>query len=196
MNPCAEQDKRFQYLNNPLLREKMVWLKSLCSSVRTIADFGCWRGEEPLALCWTLDPTEVVVVEIKQEHVAALQKNVDAFAQRGLLGSCVITVLLADMACVDLPGQHFDLAYCQEVLYDVYLQSERKLRSAIDKMIEVVRPGGYVVAVEEKIGTNGSGLTGPMDMDPWFQSSKVAPLHRLACPCAPKWSYCYQRVSL
>ena len=113
------------------------------------------------------------------------------------------------MTSVQLCGDYYDLAYCNEVLYSVFEESEQKLQVAVDKMISVVRPGGWVVAVETKIGAEiqeveiplpggPSGqqivrhipVSDPIDISPLFESARLV---KVSLDDAPEWSYCYRK---
>jgi SAM-dependent methyltransferase len=164
--------------------------------VSSIVDFGCWRGEEPFVLLWTLNAKEVMVVEINENHLVKLQEKIEMFSHLGLLEGCSVTFVQGDMTSIQLRSDCYDLAYCEEVLYDVFTESEQKLRMAIDKMISVVKPGGWVVAVENQvgIGTGEWNIAEPKNISSYFESYQLARLERVKLPGAPLWSYCYKKA--
>jgi hypothetical protein len=209
MRDAPSQANLFRHLNNPSLEHELAWLRPLRSSVSRIANFGCWKGDEPFALLGTLGAIEVTVIEIDKNYLANLEKKIADFSEARLLDRCSITPVLGDMTSVQLRGDYYDLAYCDEVLYSVFEESEQNLQVAIDKMISVVRSGGWIIAVETKIGAEVqevenqllSALSGqkivqhipvsdPIDISPLFEA---AGLVKINLDGAPKWSYCYMK---
>ena len=103
------------------LRKQHSWLANLPSKIEYIANFGCWSGGEPFSLIWTLDAKEVMVVEIEQKNLKELFKEHDIVRSRypESLQERTIKTVCRDMTkpLPELPNQHYDLAYCENVLY-------------------------------------------------------------------------------
>ena len=58
------------------LQQRFEPLAVLKPVVSRVVNFGCWPnggGLEPFALIWTLDASEVVVVEMKDEYIRLAQ---------------------------------------------------------------------------------------------------------------------------
>jgi hypothetical protein len=78
----------------------------------------------------------------------------------------------------ELPIDCFDLAYCSGVLY--FLRSDvGKLQAAVNTMARVVKPGGWVIANEDK------GLEGR------FNEAGLEKVQSLAN--IPEYTYCYRK---
>lgn len=139
------------------LRRHHLWLENLPSRVERIVNFGCWYGEEPFALMWTLDATEVIVVEIDEGNIGELREQIDIVNIRypESLQNRIVNYVCRDMtnSIPELLDQYFDLAYCEDVLYSLPLQGgSQALERGILQMIRVVKPNGYIIAVEPKFG--------------------------------------------
>ncbi len=141
--------------------------------VERIANFGCWcevddfwednpvfsGGVEPFNLLWVFDASEIVVLDKEAQHIKAFQRKLAAWQQanpESLWGRSISTIV-ADMTSPtipDLPTEYFDLAYCFNVLY--YMNAggsdNEQVNAAISTMKRAVRPGGYVLVVEPKMG--------------------------------------------
>jgi SAM-dependent methyltransferase len=198
----------FDSLTTVGLREHHSFLKNLPTRVERIANFGCWSGDEPFALLWTLDSNEVTVVEIKQEHIRTLEEERDIISHRypqSLYGRKV-NVLCRDMSeeISELSNQYFDLAYCEDVLYNLQ-ERPSALKSALSQMIRIIKPGGYIVVVEPKFGVEfewredkfmGTSistpypLNGPKDMSYLFKSKNLTKVNLSGCHA---FTYCYQK---
>ena len=193
-------------------REHYAWLSQLPSPVNTIANFGCWSGAEPFALMWTLNAREVVVIEIEDDYLTTLADEIERIRrmQPGSLADRKIHPLCRNM-CIrirDLPDDAFDLAFCENVLYTLPLQEpSADVAAAIHQMIRVVKPGGFIVAVEPKFGaifeTRRFDLAGipiaisipasePEDMSARFASDS---LERIQVADAPHYAFCFQKTN-
>jgi SAM-dependent methyltransferase len=209
----------FKELRTVGLKDRFEWLAQLSKSVDSLASFGCW-SVEPFALIWTLDAAEAKVVELREEHLAKPREELERLKQSSLvtnnpLFGCLdgrsIEFIVGDMTTeIDkLPSNHFDLAYCEDVLYQIQLQSEdlTRVQSAINEMTRVVKPGKWVIAVEPKIGAEVEEVTNeflsqlsgrkitqhivrsePINISPMFKA-----LDRQDLCDAPDWSYCYRK---
>ena len=145
-----------QYLGQEL-QQKFQPLAVLKPAVSRIVNFGCWPnggGFEPCALIWTLDASEVVVVEKKDECVRLAQEKVEGLRKRipDCFESRLIRFLPRDMTnpIPELSQDYFDLSYCERVLLQVYQEhGEQGLTKAIAQTVRAVRPGGWVIACEQ-----------------------------------------------
>jgi SAM-dependent methyltransferase len=198
----------------PNWKKRFEWLAPLSALVESIANFGCSLGsDEPFLLMWTLDATEVKVIEKEKEHVNAAKEELENLRTENpgcLEGRCVKFVI-ADMLSTteaELPSNYFDLAYCDEVLY--YMEPDcQKVQDAINVMARVVKPGGWIIAVESKIGAEFKEVTDdfesklfgrkinkpvrvsdPKNISPLFEA---AGLVRCSLEDAPEYSYCYRK---
>jgi SAM-dependent methyltransferase len=200
----------FDSLTTVGLLKHHSWLANLPSRVERIANFGCWSGSEPFALMWILDATEVMVVEIEEKFIGELREQIEIVSHRypESLQGRAINYVCRDMtgALPKLPDRHFDLAYCEDVLYTLPIQRDSgALERGILQMIRVVKPNGFVIAVEPKFGaefqTQKSEILGidislpvpitePKDMSDLFSSKG---LRKLEIPGCPPYTYCYQK---
>ena len=186
----------------------LSWLGQL-RPLESIANYGCW-SDEPFALMWTLDATEIKVIELKEENLYHPREILKTLNEE-IEGRCV-EFILADMS--EMPGElqskegklpcdHFDLAYCEDVLYNMLLpglsnvqnladgtvrlvqpEDAPKAQSAVKEMARVAKPGGWVIAVEPKLGSRG------IDISPLFEKADLD-MDRL--DGAPDHSYCYRK---
>ena len=209
----------FQELHTAGLKERFKWLAQLSTSVDSLVSFGCWSSE-PFALIWTLDAVEAKVVELREKHLTKPKEELERLKQSNLvtnhpLFGCIdgrsLEFIVEDMTTeIDrLPSNHFDLVYCEDVLYQIQLQSGdlTKVQGAINEMARVVRPGKWVIAVEPKIGAEVEEVTNeflsrlsgrevtqhmvrsePIDISSLFEA-----LDREDLCDAPDWSYCYRK---
>jgi SAM-dependent methyltransferase len=181
--------------------------------VESIVNFGCCSSE-PFLLLWALDAVEIVVVEKEAGHLTGPKEDLKALnkVSSNCLGGRPVEFIVADMSTrvTSLPSDRFDLAYCRDVLYDIYTESDlQRVQSAISEMARVVKPGRWVIAVEPKIGVEfeevaddlSSRLSGhkmtrhfpvsaPKDISSLFEA---AGLDRDSLYGAPDWSYCYKK---
>lgn len=204
------QRRWFRYLHTAGVHSRLGWLGSLSDAIESIVSFGCWRGSEPFALLWILDAGEVSVVEKQVCHIKVAgdkrrwleQKDADSLAGRS------VSLIVSDVARPGLPSEQFDLAFCRNVLYQVERQSGMaRVQTAISEMTRVVKPGGWVIAVEGKIGVEfkeeidevWSAISGsefswkkptgqPEDISGLFEA---AGLTASEVPGSPRSSYCY-----
>ena len=210
----------FQHLQTGNLKDCLRWLTPLSTQVDTIVSFGCCSSE-PFALMWTLDAVEVKVVELNEDHLARARAELETLRRLSVVNThrafgCMeghsIQFILGDMTRMDrLPSDHFDLAYCEDVLYDIHRHSGdlATVQSAVNEMTRVVKPGGWVIAVEPMIGMQEQELANdflgrlsgrpmphivpagePIDISPLFEA---AGLVKVSLDGAPKWSYCYNK---
>lgn len=161
-------------------RWKTDWLLNLSLDFTSVVNFGCSIGYETLSLLWLLDAQEAVGVDKEQSSIDQARSMVRSFLEdieairRTLyyateipegLRSQVDTLLdecgkrvppsfvVADMTNrTDLPTDHFDLAYCERVLYHIACGDAKSVMSdvlfAVEEMARVTKPGGLIVAIE------------------------------------------------
>jgi SAM-dependent methyltransferase len=78
----------------------------------------------------------------------------------------------------ELAANCFDLAYCSGVLY--FMRSDTgKLQASVNTMARVVRPGGWVIANEDK------------GLDKQFEEAGLEKAEGL--DNAPEYAYCYRK---
>lgn len=142
------------------LQQKFQPLAVLKPEINRIVNFGYWHRDdgidsnEPYALVWTLDASEVVVVEKDKKCVQAGQEIMEGLRKR--VPACFklhsIRFLLGDMTnpIPELRQNYFDVSYCERVLLQIYDEhSKQGLTKAIAQIVRVVRPGGWVIACEQ-----------------------------------------------
>ena len=136
--------------------QRFIWLRQLGMPLARIADFGCFGSDEPFALLWALDADEVVVVEKCVDNLTEPKQRLETLQKTNpaCMEGRTIEFVTADMSTeiTRLPTSYFDLAYCKEVLYNLYEPDRQKLRNAISQMARITKPGGFVVALECQIG--------------------------------------------
>jgi SAM-dependent methyltransferase len=202
------QESWFDSLTVAGLRQYYSWLRNLPSPVGRIANFGCWSGSEPFALMWTLDAKEVMVVEIDDQFIKTLNEQTEIVTIRypESLQDRVVNHVCRDMTnhLPELADGYFDLAYCEDVLYTLPLRDgSEALERGILQMIRVVKPNGFIIAVEPKFGAEFETrkvlgvdmhvpirISEPKDMSSLFSSKG---LRKLDIPSCPPYTYCYQR---
>ena len=191
-------------------KEHYSWLANLPIKVESIANFGCWSGSEPFALLWTLDAREIVVIEMEGKFIESLDEQLEILSSlrpESLRGREIQT-LSRDMKTPipELADRRYDLAFCEDVLYSLAIQGGAKaVESGIRQMTRVVKPNGFVVAVEPKFGvefetqrSDALGIdipvpipaTDPVDMSGFFSIEGFTNVEILNCP---PYTYSYQR---
>lgn len=201
------QESWFDYLKMPPifgLREDYSWLGNLPSKIERIANFGCYSYVEPFKLIWTLDAKEIMVVDIDERNIEGLHNKEDIIKQHipESLQNRKINGVCGDMTTplLELPDQYYDLAYCEDVLYT--LQNIDALERGILQMIRVVKPNGFIIAVESKFGVQFETwklgkpifppvpISEPKDMSTLFSSKR---LKKVEISCCPPYTYCYKK---
>jgi SAM-dependent methyltransferase len=194
----------FEQLETTEILEHYTWLQSLSNEVDRIINFGCWTGKEPFALLWTLDASEISVVDKNSSHLANLETVKHDINTSSMQGRYIHPSITGDMTqeINEIKANDYDLSYCEEVLYQVYLEGEEKFKAAIRQMIRVVKPGGYIVAVENKVGAvEYDPNTGqhykvtnrqPIDLTSYFESEGMQSISITNCP--PN-AYCFKKPS-
>jgi len=193
-------------------QDQHAWLATLPSPIERIANFGCLSGSEPFALLWTLNAKEVTVIDIEAKFLQEIDAQTSVLQARcpESLRGRVINQLCRDMTTYipELRDDSFDLAYCSNVLYALPLQGDpQALDRGVDQMVRILKPGGFLIAVEPKFGAQfqtrdlgfaGIQITVPIpiseatDMAPVFASN---PLLRYVLPSSPPNSYCYRKLT-
>lgn len=212
----------FDLLQGAAKKQHYDWLAQLSPLVDKVANFGCFNSSESFLLLWILDASEVVVAEKEAKNITQTRDQLTSLQQLSqsepsdyfgcLDGRFVEFVSPADMTrgVVELASGRYDLAYCDDVLYQIDIHSGRqKVHNAILEMKRVVKPGGWVIAVEDKIGAQireipneplsmlsrhaimcPMRVSDPDDISPLFEA---AGLSRVGLNGAPEWSYCYKK---
>lgn len=95
----------------------------------------------------------------------------------------------------ELQSGYFDLAYCKKVLYHVWCdQGQTDVESAVHEMARVVRPGGWVVAVEPLSSSPNNGVT--LDFGQFFERAgliRITDMNVEIDSLADVCSYLYER---
>lgn len=216
MEKTSPQVARWQVASSmgACLRYEYEWLKPLRSCVDSIVDFGCWATgngtcSEPYALLWTLEATRIVVIDKEPEHIRNAQEWLENVRKRHpYFEDYNLEFMAGDMTeeMDALDEGAFDLSYCKDVLYNMHPNS-KELQDSINMMARVVKPDGWVIAVEQKMGreherapSNIPGLevcrpipeSRPVDISHLFEAAR---LDRVSLDSAPDWSYCYKKPS-
>lgn len=143
------------------------WLPKLGITAQRIVDFGCWvtrnpfgysGGIEQFGLLWTLDASELTVVDIDKQQLEIFREwasKIKASNPECFQGRTIKTVV-ADIAqpIAQLPSDYFDFAYCENTLYNLKIDQPdyAKVEAAIREMVRVVSPNGHLWVYESKMG--------------------------------------------
>jgi SAM-dependent methyltransferase len=129
-----------------------------------------------------LEATNAVVVDKEAEYIRNAQswfrKTQAQYPE--LIGAYDLRFVVSDMtrATNELPVNRFDLAFCSGVLY--YMRSEiGQLQAAVSTMARVVKPGGWVIANEDR------------GLDRRFEEAGLERVQSLSD--APEYAYCYRK---
>jgi SAM-dependent methyltransferase len=186
------------------LEQHFNWLSQLNPHIRKIANFGC-ISSEPFALMFTLDANEIKVIEMEENHLTNVKEELEYLRRRtgSYFNERAVDFIVADMTTTiqDLPSDYFDLSYCENVLYYMFSDSS-KLQLAINELARVVKPDGWIIAVEPKAGAKFEmqqvplfgdipvQMSDPVDISSFFDA---VGLLRENLSEAPDWSYCYKK---
>jgi SAM-dependent methyltransferase len=142
---------------------------------------GC---REPYALLRILEATSAVVVDKEAEYIrnarSWFRKTQAQYPE--LFGAYELRFVVSDMTreADELAANCFDLAYCSGVLY--FMRSDAgKLQAAVNTMARVVKPGGWVIANEDK------------GLDRYFEKAGLRWSKWLDNP--PESAYCYRKLT-
>jgi SAM-dependent methyltransferase len=181
-------------------RPNAEWLATLLPISPVVADFGCSVGHETLALALFLEPAEIVGIDVDPEAIRQaqdtarnLRDSIDAAdrllpyirsSRGGSYRSIVEFVaflkarpmpqfLTADVSKrTPLSRDHFDLAYCERVLYCLACAhddpSPNAVSPALAEMFRVIKPGGLFVGIEP-ISCSPQSLA-TLDLGPTIES--------------------------
>jgi len=153
MGKQAVDPEWFGELTKVNAREHFKWLLPLRGSVDCAANFGA-HSSDPIALMWTLDATQLSVIEIEDEHIARVQEEWERLDKinHACLEGRFPSFVTADTSTPirELLSDHFDLAYCEEVLYIMDADPQRVER-AVRQMVRVVKLGGWIIADESRL---------------------------------------------
>lgn len=168
-----------------------IWLAQLATTIDNIANFGCW-SPEPFALLWILDATHITVIEKEEKRLTGPKEILEILKQQNpecLEGRSVEFLPPGDMIAAELPFGHFDLAYCERVMTN--MEDDQEIQLAIDKMAKVVKPGGWVIAVESMPAKQGN----PRPREVFAAMFGKAGLTEERLSNAPEDAYCFRRLS-
>jgi methyltransferase family protein len=190
---------------------RIGWLADLSGdSVESIADFGCWDSDESIQLMWTLNATEVFIIEKEENHTTPTKSRLEMYKMRSpnCFSGRSIKFITADMSenMPKLKADYFDLAFCSEVLYNLLLDENLNLvddttmlKAAIHQMARIVSPGGLVVACESKVGAKIEKGTDffyphhvgePINIGHFFEAEGLT---RIPSEILEDWVYCYRK---
>jgi len=175
-------------------RARFDWLNKLNPPHRKIVNFGCDIGEETFQIMWALDADEAVGIDIDESDIEAAKQTLEQIMQDVCESKEAFNLAMtkqedrewwiysvpecmkndnfpeffvADMTQqTDLPGNHFDIAYCWYVLNHI---DGSKVPQAIAEMKRVVRDGGWIVAVEPVDLPDGT----PLDFSYMFRKAEL-----------------------
>jgi SAM-dependent methyltransferase len=141
----------------PSSHEQYLWLQNIPTKIDKIINFGCWHGDEPFKLLWTLDSSEIQIIEIDQMNVnnfKKLNKHLDTRIPESI-SNRNSTILCTDISNKNLKikDNYYDLAFCKDVLYNLY-NNQNKLLQTIENMVTAVKPNGYIIVIEPKYGVD------------------------------------------
>jgi SAM-dependent methyltransferase len=170
---------RSQYISNFLAavarhRRKIEWLLSCGISISSVANFGCNIGYETVALAWLLNARDTVGIDKDRDRIKqgldairyllddlkvlewTLRRDTDhetADLARKLQSSALPSFLVADIrGSTGLRSDHFDLSYCERVLYQILCDDSSTgmegASRAICEIARVTKSGGLVAAIE------------------------------------------------
>lgn len=194
-------------------RCKIDWLSNLDRDFGAVVNFGCSGGDETLALVWFLDATEAVGVDknryaidlastkitIIRQQLDSIESYVDPILKESANLRVQVTDLLAECARLSmtafvvadmtqrttLPAEHFDLAFCEKVLYHIACDEVKPAMhsslSAVQEMARVTRPGGLVIAIEPTTCSHDDDT--PVQLDPLFLQAGLIRLDTEELPC-------------
>jgi SAM-dependent methyltransferase len=170
-------------------RNDFNWLSQL-NGIESIANFGCW-SPEPLALLWMLNAREVKVIEKEERYLTRpkeILEKIKVSFPGCLDGRFVEFLPPSDMITVELPIDYFDLAYCERVLTN--MDNDHTIQAAIEKMAGVVKPGGWVIAVESMPDEQGN----PRSRNEIESMFIKAGLKEEKLDGSPENAFCYRKL--
>lgn len=182
----------FDRLTTVSMYESLAWVSPLPGPVTKIADFGCMSCSEPFALLWLFNADEIVVVDKDPAHFDCMPEERERVLNTcaGSLDGRTIKTVVGDMTeqLPELPADHFDLAFCERVLY--YMSDYLSLLElALSEMVRVTRPGGFIVAHEPSFVT-GEAANELLDLNPYFAKLNLSKLEIVG---QPPHSYAYAK---
>ena len=178
--------------------EKYQWLvehlTQLEVQVKRIASFGCGDGRETLALMCMLGANEAVGIDKETEKISHARSTMECVQNiiraRGVPDDApfflkspsleqAVRFYEKDIAkdSTELPSDYYDIAFCDYVLYQIWLDQggERRTQKAVDEIVRVVKPGGVIAAREPTRGTSKRAFS--IDFRPVFEKSGLMLVH-------------------
>lgn len=195
----------FNDLQTVGLEETLLWLRGLPQPTKRVIVHGC-SSSEPLALFLHLEAEQVFVVEINRNQfydsfgcspVDELALMCKKHPHQFNISS--VQFIVGDLLSSPLMDSSFDLAFCKNVLY--FIEDDTTLENAVSEMARLVRPRGYIIAVEPKVGRKHhivDCMLGPVAIangvakDICYIFEDIG-LVKIQVPSAPIQSYCYQK---
>lgn len=150
-----------------------MFILKVLKRAEKIANFGCWDGVEAFVLLWLLDASEITVLDVEEKHVADLRQLIGWLqnTKPASLQGRSIKPIVADMTftVAEMPANHFDLAFCHNTLYNLKdddSNNDNNVQSGVNEMARVIRPGGYLIASEPKMGVKFGSVEGSIAEGP------------------------------
>lgn len=167
------------------LLNHLEWLKQLSDTMDKLITFGC-GGSEPFALLWILGANEIKVVEKDANRLTEPIEELELLKRQypATYKQDTVDFIIADMSVPlhQIPSDYFELAFFESVLY--YMEKDIEvLQSAINQMARVVRPGGWVIAIEHKFEQE--------EINKLFGATG---LMLITCPQAPPSAHCFKKA--
>jgi SAM-dependent methyltransferase len=200
----------FNGLTTVCLRDTYKWLTKFEGRINKVFTIGCFTSEL-FAILWTVDAKEILTVDIEIEYINKRKEEFEHLSR--IIPNAFVNrkVELLQKNILEnipkIPHNYFDMAYCQNVLYN-FQDNQDELSKAIKLMVDVIKPGGLLIAEEPKFGVqfitheaivNGINLgptfipqNDPIDMTDTFD--KNGQIRKILENGAPEWSYCYKKI--
>ncbi len=207
-------------------RWRIDWLLDFNKDFPSILNLGCDKGYETIALMWFLNSKNALGIDKDPNHIDQANSSVRYFIddlnnlRRSLNYSSELprniflksTSLLKNMhnrtfpdfsvndltAKASMPGDDYDLAYCERVLYHIASGENNEpknnlLRSAIVKVRRALKRGGIFIAIEPK--TSSPDSEEKLDLSDYFHIPEFIRCEDMASKFVieNKEIYCYTK---
>lgn len=162
----------------------LEWLRHLSDAMDKLITFGC-GSSEPFALLWILEASEIKIVEKDASRLTRPMEELEILKKQHptTYKQDTVDFIIADMSAPlpQIPSGYFDLAFCESVLY--YMKEDVEvLQRAVNQMARVIKPGGWVVAIEHSFIQREIS-----------QMFNIAGLMLDECPQAPPSACCFKK---
>lgn len=170
-------------------KAELDWLKQLSDEVDTVVEFGCWSCE-PFALLWTLKASRVEIIEKDERNLITpkyILENLLFSHPYCIKNDQIFFYEPQDMIKSKLPSNSFDLAYCKRVLSN--MKSHDEIQCAIKNMARIIKPGGFLIAVESMPDNKGR----PKPKGILSSILSKSGLNEIELDNAPGEAYCFKK---